>query len=181
MNSMKTTASSALQRRKTAGFTLVELMVVLSIVAIILTLAAPGFSTLMQRTRLKSYANEFVTSVYLARGEAIKRNVQMRLCSSTGVSPPACDGGGGWEQGWIVVDPNDMVITQQAGFNNGFLMFEISSVGFSQMTFDPSGVANTVASFKICQNAPDDGIEEKEVIVSATGRPRVNTINTGCP
>lgn len=161
------------------GFTMIEMMMVLVIVAIILAVVVPGFSTVMQRTRLKSYANEVVSSVYLARSEAIKRNTQIRVCSST--DGTACDGGGDWEQGWIVIDPNDVVINHQPAMKSGYLMFELSSSSFDELVFNSAGVADNVATFKICQDSPEDGIEEKRVAISLSGRPNVETITTGCP
>ncbi len=166
-------------RGRMRGFTLTELMIVLMIIAIIAAIAVPGFSTLMQRTRLKTYANELVSSVYLARSEAIKRDATVRLCASSNGS--SCNGAGSWQQGWIVIDPNDTVIRHQDSMQPGFVMFELSSAGFETMEFNPSGIASAVANFKICQQSPTEGIEEKRVAISLSGRPRVDTLTTGCP
>ena len=161
------------------GFTLVELMIVLVIVAVILMIAAPSYSILIQRTKLKSYANEVVASIYLARSEAIKRNSDMKLCvSNNGTS---CTGGGSWEQGWIVVmdDPNGPVVKHQQALSSGIILFELAS--FSTITFQPSGVVSPSATLKLCQQTPSVGIEEKLVTVSVTGRPRIQTKTDGCP
>ena len=165
--------------RRARGFTLVELMVVLVIVGVILVIAAPGFSTLTQRTRLKSYANEVVASIYLARSEAIKRNGQMTLCVST--DGANCTGGGDWEEGWIVVDPNDTVIKHQQSLAPGIILFELSSAAFTTMAFQPSGIVSTSAALKLCQQTSSAGVEEKIVTVSATGKPRIQTTTAGCP
>ena len=159
------------------GFTLVELMIVLVIVAVLLVLALPSFSTLTQRTKLKSYANEVVASVYLARSEAIKRNAVMTLCTST--DGTSCTGGDAWEQGWIVMDPNDTVIKRQQTLPSGIILFDLSSI--DTMSFRSSGVASTRANLKICQQGASAGVEEKIVRVSITGRPRIETTTTGCP
>lgn len=165
---------------KHRGFTLVELMVVVVIVAVIMVIAVPGFSTLMERTRLKAYANEFVSSVYLARSEAIKRNADVTLCTSN--DPNAlCVSAAKWEDGWIVIDDSNQVIYRQPALNDGFLFFHMTSVSFDELVFTPNGLVSSVAAMKLCQNAPKDGIEEKEIIVSATGKPRVTTETNGCP
>jgi type IV fimbrial biogenesis protein FimT len=159
------------------GFSLIELMVVLVIVAVIAVIAVPSYSVLTQRTRLKSYSNEVVASVYLARSEAIKRSAAMTLCvSSDGAS---CTGGG-WEQGWVVMDPNDTVIKYQQSLASGIKLFELSSV--TSVAFGPRGVVDPAPlQLKLCRQTPSAGVEEKLITVTVTGRPRIQTTTTGCP
>jgi type IV fimbrial biogenesis protein FimT len=161
------------------GFTLVEMMVVVAIVGVIMLVAAPAYTTLIERTRLKSYANELVSSAYLARSEAIKRNEIMTMCVST--DGASCTGGGEWEQGWIVMDPSNTVIKQQQALEAGIVLFELSSTTFTNIQFQPSGIISTAASMKLCKKTPKEGIEEKIVTVSATGKPRIQTTSNGCP
>lgn len=80
-----------------SGFTLVELMVVVAVLAVLQTLAAPAFSGLVSSMRLSTAANSLFSSLLLARSEAIKRNSRAVVCkSATGY---ACTTSGGWEQG----------------------------------------------------------------------------------
>lgn len=168
--------------RRDGGFTLVELMVVLVIVAVLLLIALPSFSVLTQRTKLKSYANELVSSVYLARSEAIKRNAPMTMCITKLPYDGTCAGAGDWDQGWAVMDPNDVVIKRQQSITSGIKVFGASSL--HTMTFQPTGVTMANVGQKIltvCQQTPEVGIEERKVTVSATGKPRIETTNAGCP
>lgn len=158
-----------------SGFTLVELMVVVVIVAIVLTIVLPGFSTLTQRTKLKSYANEFVTSVVLARSEAIKRNTQMDLCVALDPNTPVnCGTSGNWEDGWLVKDPNSpAVIRSQPSFTGDLQLFDISSSPVSTLSFDSRGLGISGRRFfKLCK---PDGVEVKQIWISATGRTRIET------
>ena len=155
------------------GFTLIELMTVVVVVAVLLALAVPSYSVLSMRTKLKSYANELVASVYLARGEAIKRNAPMTLCISN-ADGDACVASGDWDQGWIVINQAGDVIKWQQQLPSGIKVFELSSV--NRMNFQPSGVLSTAATMTVCQNLPSVGIEEREVTFSITGRQRVETI-----
>jgi type IV fimbrial biogenesis protein FimT len=165
------------QRSHTRGFSLIELMVVLGVVAVILVIAAPGYSVLTFRTKIKSHANELVTGAYLARSEAIKRNVPMTMCIST--DGTTCAGGGDWDAGWIIISPDNLVIKHRAAVDGNVKLFELSSI--DTVTFGPSGVTSTAATFKICQQVPEQGIEERKVTIAATGRPRVETTLNGCP
>jgi len=158
------------------GFSLIELMTVLGVVAILMVVAAPSYSVLMLRTKLKSYANDVVASAFLARSEAIKRNVPVRLCIAN-TDGDDCVESGNWNQGWIVIDDSDTVIRRREASSGGIFLFELSSI--HTVTFQPTGTASNSADITICRLAPDAGIEERKVTISSTGRPRVETVREG--
>jgi type IV fimbrial biogenesis protein FimT len=95
---------STLARRFGAGFTAIELMVVVSIVAILAALAAPSFTTLVENWRVRELAEQLQATLYYARSEAIKRGGQVVIqkipnntngCSSATVT-------NAWDCGWVV-------------------------------------------------------------------------------
>lgn len=61
------------------GFTAIELMVVVSIVAILAALAAPSFTPLIERWRVRSATDEVQSTLYFARSEAIKRGGRINI------------------------------------------------------------------------------------------------------
>lgn len=65
------------------GFTLVELMVVIAVLAIALGVGVPAFNGIIQRNRLAASANEVVAAMQTARMEAVRRNRRAVLCPST--------------------------------------------------------------------------------------------------
>lgn len=75
------------------GFTLLELVVTVAVLAIALGIAVPSFQGITNRNRLTSVANELVAAVQLARMEALRRNERVVVCPTTDGS--AC-GGGNW-------------------------------------------------------------------------------------
>lgn len=161
--------------RAPRGFTLIELMIVLAIIGVILTIALPSFSEISMSTRLKAYANELVSSVYLARSEAIKRNEPMKLCVSTDGANCAS---GNWNQGWIVLDSSNVVIRRQQALHAGYSVTD-TSAGAILITFQPSGLSSTAANMKVCRKTPTAGRQERSVSITATGKPRVSTTTTG--
>lgn len=148
------------------GFTLVELMIVLVVMAVLLGIAVPSMTQFTFSGKLRAYSNEIVASAVLARSEAIKRNQAVTLCvSSNGTSCAS----GSWESGWIVRTSGGEVIHRQQPITDGFKV--IGSV--SSIAFQPSGVGSTQATLKVCRATPSLGDQESEVSISATGRTSV--------
>ena len=66
-------------RTATAGFTLVELMIGIAVVAILLTVVVPSFQHMMERARVRSAAESLVSALQFARSEAIKQNTRVEV------------------------------------------------------------------------------------------------------
>ena len=69
--------------RRLAGFSLIELMMVVVIMSIGLAVAIPGMTAVINSNRLTSATNELVAAINQARIQAIKRNSNAQFCSST--------------------------------------------------------------------------------------------------
>lgn len=163
---MALTSSSRGRSHGQRGFTMVELMVTLAVLAILLGIAVPSMTQFSFSSKLRSYSNELVASALLARSEAIKRNQTVTLCvSSNGTSCAS----GSWESGWIVRTSGGDVIHRQQPITDGFKV--ISSV--DAITFTATGVGSTQATLKVCRATPSLGDQESEVTVSSTGRTAV--------
>lgn len=87
--------------RAPAGYTLVELMIALAVVAILTAAAAPSLADLIRRNRIASLNNELVASLQYARAEALQRGRQVSVCASS--NQATCNGGADWSAGWLVV------------------------------------------------------------------------------
>lgn len=87
-------------RQDQHGFTVIELMVVVAIVAILATLAAPSFNPLIERWRVRSASEDLTSTLYFARSEAIKRGGGITI-----------DATGGWNLGWKVIHASEGVST----------------------------------------------------------------------
>lgn len=78
-----------------AGFTLVELMITLAVLAILLGLAMPAVNDFAIKQRVSSQASDVMLSLAFARSEAVKRNQDIRVIPRTGTAS-------GWSDGWCV-------------------------------------------------------------------------------
>lgn len=99
---MRRNALSIRMSRAAAGFTILELLVTITLAAVILALAIPSFGQMMATSRLTTQTNDFVAAVNFARSEAITRNVNIFFCRvATTASDDCALSSAAWEH-WIV-------------------------------------------------------------------------------
>lgn len=84
------------------GFTLVEVLTILLVVAILASMGLPSMKRMLEGNRLSANTNRLVSSLYAARSEAVKRNIQVVICTRN-IAGNACKNTGVyWDEGWIV-------------------------------------------------------------------------------
>jgi type IV fimbrial biogenesis protein FimT len=179
-------------RSSGGGFTLIELMVTVVILAVLAAMAGPSVSEMLLSNKLAGYANAFVASAQLARSEAIKRNARVVVCAAA--SAAGCAGGGGWQQGWIVFADNGAGAHQ----NNGVLDSDETLLRYQQplssdylftgnansLDFLPSGAVQITGgaappvTLTLCRAIPP-GRQERVIGLSTTGRTSVTKTTTG--
>ena len=92
--------------RKNSGFTLVEVLVSLAILAILAALAAPSFSDSIRRYRVNAIRDDLIGSIQWARSEAIRRGFSIILVRATGCGVTLLDSND-WSCGWqAILDSN---------------------------------------------------------------------------
>ncbi|SER48299.1 type IV fimbrial biogenesis protein FimT [Nitrosomonas sp. Nm51] len=140
------------------GFSLIELLVTLSVAGILLTVAAPSYREFVQESRITVQNNSLLSSIMLTKSEAIKRNRSATICPST--NGTACTGGTVWSNGWIVfadadgngaVDAGEEIIQVGAAFTGGNTLQ--SNVSDTRVTFAANGFSmgfNT--RFSLCDS-----------------------------
>lgn len=87
--------------RRFRGFTLVELMVTIVIVAVLVAIGLPSFRNVIQRNRVSTASNDLLAGLAYARTTAINRGQLVSMCPST--DGTSCTSNGqAFEPGWIV-------------------------------------------------------------------------------
>jgi type IV fimbrial biogenesis protein FimT len=169
------------------GFTLVELLMVLCVAGILLGFAVPSFSRLMSSSKLTTASNALLSSMYLARSEAIKRNGRVALCKT--VDGSTCTASGGWEQGWIVFrdtnnngvrDIGEAILERMQSLSsmrvtgNSPVAKYVSYVGTGSTRLIGGGFqAGTVT---VCAQ-PGTSNEARQIVLSSVGRPRIQKVS----
>lgn len=175
------------------GFTLLEILVTLAILAIVTALALPSMSGVLGNSELSATSNRLVHSLHAARSEAIKRISPVSLCPSQNPKAvePVCDGI--YTQGWIVFvdvngngardDAGDTVISRNEALSSAFSVDADASF-VSGVRFSISGVSVNAAGvpisgeLSITHAANDD---ERLVKIAASGRISSSTPDIAAP
>jgi type IV fimbrial biogenesis protein FimT len=85
---------------KSRGFTMLELMVAIAVVAVLTALAVPSFRTTIQKHRLRSATDTLQAAIDYARAEAVMRATYVSVCASADAA--TCSATKTYETGWLV-------------------------------------------------------------------------------
>jgi len=161
------------------GFTLLELVAGLSITAILTVTGVPAFSELVQRNRISSEINTFVTHLHYVRSEAVKRGVRVVMCRSA--DETGCSRTQGWQEGWIIFtdknanrkyDGDDQLLYSRQGQENDIT---ITSGRRRTITYQNTGQSpGSNGTYVFCN--PHYPEYAKAVIISNSGRPRLSKV-----
>ena len=159
-------------RTKTQGFTLVELIIAVAIMAIFAAIAVPNYRDGVINNRLSTAATSLYSGLTLARSEAIKRNADVRM-----QIPPGADWQDGWEIVFIDALNNEVSVADQAAIPS----INITAQGnIETVTFNRSGRTNLTGQvFTLCSDALPGGVR-RIVRIELSGMARVEREGT-CP
>jgi len=174
---------------KIRGFTIIELLVTMAVLAIVAAVAVPSFSSMVTNNRLAGEINDLVATMHYARSEAITRGVSVVVCKSA--DGATCSAAGGWSQGWIIfTDTNnnqavdggagDVVIRAVAGYSGTDAMTGSGNsanwISYNRNGFAPLNNANIL---KLCD--ADAKFQPRALQFTTTGRVEFHKDASGAP
>lgn len=147
-------------KRSNAGFTLLELIITVSIAAILIAMATPAFHQQVETNSRRSLVADFITGMAYARAEAVKRGDDINLRTVSG--------GGSWQDGWCVTTENSCGVNDIRRFEAvDAVTFYSADKATSSFTFDSQGyLTSTSLSVSICQS----NNEGKKITVTPLGQ-----------
>jgi len=160
------------------GFTLGELMITVAVVAIIVAIAVPSFDQFFSNNRRANAINQLVSTMHVARSEAVTRNVQITICPSS--NGQSCDDAD-WHDGWIYFtdanrnrqrDAGETILGALPGMRN----LEITSMEFGDfIVYRPNGramgatVTQNTGQFTFCDHR--GAAASRALMITPSGQP----------
>ena len=166
------------------GFTLIELMITIALLAILLFVAVPNFSGFVASSRLTASKELLISSVAFARSEAIKRGESVAVCrtddAATCIGTSQGAGNADWSEGWLVfldadddqtVDADELIKVYTGVADSISIEYSRGDV----FVYEGTGLLNTAATDDETFNITDsgDGDIGSTIWLRPTGRIRI--------
>ncbi len=152
------------------GFTLVELIVTLAIAAILMAVAAPNFSNMLQDNRITAHANQFIAALTYARSEAVKRSAAIDVVATNATGSD--EWGGGWR-----VTVNGGADLKIFSALEGTSTLD-SDRNFSAFQYLPNGRASVTDTFTLCDGR--SGEAGRRLTITTSGRIAITNVSLNC-
>jgi prepilin-type N-terminal cleavage/methylation domain-containing protein len=166
-------------RVRQGGFTVIEMLVVLVILLVLATMAAPHFGHLLSRQKLNVASNDLYAVLTVARNESIMRGRLVSACPVTSTQATSCDTSGDWTKAKAVLitspsasgtPPPALRVVEPSGAEIKVNL----DVAADSVDFSPYAALATGTVFTLCHPDLDEG---RQITVPRFGMPTMKTIS----
>lgn len=165
--------------RTSRGFTLLELMVGITVLGILLGIGVPAFNEIVRNNRVAAQANELITALNLTRSEATKRGLPVTICAAADADQDSCAAADAkdWKNGWVIfsdrtgtagkIDGDDEVLQVSHAVSGG-LVLTSDDKGFARFSAEGSLLSSPM-TFSL-EHTQCTGDNRREIAIVASGR-----------
>lgn len=181
--------TTSMNKLNASGFTLIELMITVAIIAIVLTIAVPSFQQVIMNNRMATQANDLLGSMNLARSEAVKRGQRVALCKTADpfAATPACTTSGAWGQGWLIFVDSDndalsageVLLKVHESISPSTLSGDTNVANYLSYAADGTtrlAASNAFQSGTLTLCPGTSGMTGRSIVVNAAGRARIASV-----
>jgi len=170
------------------GFSLIELLIAMTVASVLLALGVPGYQGMVGAYQLSNHAQFLAGTLNHARSEAIKRSQRVNVCKT--YDGKQCAAEGSWATGWILfvdanrngqIDPGERILHIEAAVANGITLsgnhpvedyVSYTSMGHARML----NGALQMGTFVACKT----GQSAIKIVLANSGRARVEKTALAC-
>jgi len=164
------------------GFTVIEIMVAIALLAVMVTIGVPAFTSTINSNETAAKSNAFLSALKMARSEATKRRQNIIVCASNNQTDCASNS---WSDGWIIFEDTDAGSDFDSGeeildtYNlpTGFSVTRAAG-GTDQIVFASTGLSDSsvAQAFTVCKANTTNG---RQLTIDRSGL--VTGTDVSCP
>ena len=173
-----------------AGFTLIEMLVVIALISVLAAIAVPSMRDFIANSRMQGPVQQMLRELAYARSEAVKRAKNVALCptanANAALDAVTCSSSGtDWQSGWIVfVDENgngdfnagDELLKRSQQPSSSAIDIRGNGGSAPEIAYDPRGsLSGTGRTVRFC--VENQRVENRRIVVSGFGRARIELGN----
>jgi type IV fimbrial biogenesis protein FimT len=142
--------SSFYKQKHCSGFTLIELVITITIAAILIAIVVPSFNSIIESSKERATRDALISAIYTAREQAISKRVKVYLCPTS--DGATCLETTSWGSQWLVYQEGEVMIHHTS-------KTDLIGSTVAKITFSATG-HSTANTFNICSNTDQSSIYE---------------------